>query len=275
MSVEMSGDHKSAAKIGSKRSYTGFLIFGIVFDLHRTRDTNCTNGYGLVVQAPLLIKGLPMRPLACLAIFASMVFAEYRSSPCWFMIARMSLEKKANESATDQAFRKELQRRRDEEQKLRFKVIEELKKDVKGEFETMKQLSDVDKANREWLKAEVAKSGWPTQSRIGFDGADAAWLLVQHADADRGFQKQCLKLLEVAAKMNEARPSHVAYLTDRVLCAEGKKQLYGTQFTQTAGRWEPKPIEDVANIDKRRAEAGLGTLADYRMQMEKAYGKGR
>lgn len=128
-----------------------------------------------------------------------------------------------------------------------------------------------DKENTTWLKAIVAKQGWPTISDIGKDGFNAAWLLVQHADADRPFQKQCLELMEKLPR-NEVIPTNVAYLTDRVLVAEGKKQKYGTQFTQVDGKHQPQPIEDEANVDKRRKELGLSTMAEYTRQIEKMYG---
>ena len=50
------------------------------------------------------------------------------------------------------------------------------------------------------------------------------------------------------------------------------KQLYGTQFTVVDGQWKPRPLEDEANVDKRRAEAGLPPLAEYRKLIEQEYG---
>ena len=63
----------------------------------------------------------------------------------------------------------------------------------------------------------------------------------------------------------------VAYLTDRVLLAENKKQIYGTQFTYSNGKWEPKPLGDAGNVDKRRAEIGLKPLAEYVKDLQSAY----
>ena len=70
--------------------------------------------------------------------------------------------------------------------------------------------------------------------------ARKAWLLVQHADADVKFQRRCLDLMARLPK-GEVSISNLAYLTDRVLLAEGKKQLYGTQFTSVDGKWQPGP----------------------------------
>jgi hypothetical protein len=35
-----------------------------------------------------------------------------------------------------------------------------------------------------------------------------------------------------------------AYLTDRVLLAEGNQQLYGTQVMLVGGTWQPRPLAD-------------------------------
>lgn len=84
-----------------------------------------------------------------------------------------------------------------------------------------------DAENLPWLKRVIATTGWPGISQVGPDGAEAAWLLVQHADADPAFQRHCLGLLTAAAERGDASLSNVAYLTDRVLLAEGKPQEYG------------------------------------------------
>jgi hypothetical protein len=103
------------------------------------------------------------------------------------------------------------------------------------------------------------------------DGADAAWLLVQHADADAKFQRECLDLM---ARMpaDQVSRTRLAYLTDRVLLAEGKKQVYGTQFQSVNGKWVPRELEDQAHVDERRSKVGLNTLAEYVRQLEAAYG---
>jgi hypothetical protein len=126
----------------------------------------------------------------------------------------------------------------------------------------------------QWLKQTVEKLGWPTNSLVGSEGADAAWLLVQHADADVKFQRKCLDLMAALPK-NEVSQTHFAYLTDRVLLAEGKKQIYGTQFDWVDGKLQPQSLEDEANVDKRRAEVGMPPLAQYAKEMEELYGVGK
>lgn len=130
------------------------------------------------------------------------------------------------------------------------------------------KILDIDRRNTARMKEIIQKHGWPGKSLVGDDGASAAWLLVQHADQDRAFQKRCLTLLERAVKAQEASAHDLAYLTDRVLVAEKKKQVYGIQWRKVDGKWQPEPIEDEKNVDKRRKEMGLSTLAENRKKIE-------
>ncbi len=144
----------------------------------------------------------------------------------------------------------------------------------KAEF---KKLGDavqrIDEENTERLGVIVERHGWPTSTLVGKDGAIAAWILVQHADLSPKFQRKCLDLM-AKVPHDEIRRSDLAYLTDRVLLAEGKKQVYGTQFTMANGKCKPRPLEDEANVDKRRKEAGLPPLAEYFKDAESFYGGG-
>ena len=147
-----------------------------------------------------------------------------------------------------------------------------LSKEKRAEFEKVTaKMREVDADNTKWLKSVVEKHAWPTNTLVGTDGADAAWLLVQHADADPKFQRRCLDLMAKLPK-SEVSPSKRAYLTDRVLLAEGKKQLYGTQFNLVDGKWKVRPLEDEANVDKRRADVGLPPLAEYAKTIEQQFG---
>ena len=130
------------------------------------------------------------------------------------------------------------------------------------------QMKEIDEAHTARMKEIVDEYGWPGYSLVGEDGSDAAWVLVQHS-GDLAFQKRCLSLLTTAAEAGEADRRHVAYLTDRVLVAEDKPQLYGTQFKPEGGRMVPFPIQDEDHVDQRRAEVGLSPLEEYRQQMNR------
>lgn len=120
----------------------------------------------------------------------------------------------------------------------------------------------IDEDNTAWLKEQVRQHGWPAYSDVGKEAGDAAWLLVQHADLDPAFQRRCLDLMSQLPR-DEISLQSMAYLTDRVLIAEGKNQVYGTQLVQRAGEWVPATLDDPARVDELRADVGLPPLADY------------
>lgn len=119
----------------------------------------------------------------------------------------------------------------------------------------------VDRKNTERMKEVVSSIGWPTISKVGKEGASNAWLLVQHADHDVGFQEHCLQLMKEAPS-GEVDISNIAYLEDRVRINQGRSQRYGTQFIQENSQHVPRPIEDEENVDIRRAEVGMGPLSE-------------
>jgi hypothetical protein len=133
---------------------------------------------------------------------------------------------------------------------------------AKGAYEIALRMGKVDEVNRLRMKEIVAKHGWPGKSVVGADGARAAWLFVQHADSDVAFQRQCLDLV-LKLPRGDVEAEHLAYLTDRVLLNEGKKQLYGMMLRKEDGKLVPKPIADEANVDRRRGALGLPPLAEY------------
>lgn len=144
----------------------------------------------------------------------------------------------------------------------------------KGMPELVHKLEAVDRDNTNQMRQIVKTYGWPTPKLVGKRGSELAWLLVQHADLNPGFQRECLDLMTPLLPKGEVSKSNYAYLTDRVLLAEGKKQRYGSQFHQNAaGVWEPKPLEDPDTVDKRRAEMGMGPISEYKKMIEEMYGK--
>jgi hypothetical protein len=118
----------------------------------------------------------------------------------------------------------------------------------------------------------IEAHGWPGRSFVGEEAADAAWLILQHAIGSPSLQRRGLALMTEAATTGDASLIHVAMLEDRIRSNEGKRQRYGTQFDwDENGLMSPLPIEDEANVDKRRAEVGLIPLAeDIRVKRQSA-----
>lgn len=103
--------------------------------------------------------------------------------------------------------------------------------------------------------------GWPQEDIAGKEGAEAAWLIAQHAISLPDFQRRVLVLLKESA--GHVPPAHAAYLEDRIRKFEGRPQLYGTQFDwDENGVLTTGPIEDKAGVDKRRAAVGLPPLTE-------------
>ncbi|MGS1077676.1 DUF6624 domain-containing protein [Pseudoxanthomonas beigongshangi] len=130
--------------------------------------------------------------------------------------------------------------------------------------EDIRQMMQVDAEHLPRIKQIVAEHGFPEVELVGRDGVDAAWLLVQHADADPAFQEQVLAAITPRVRSGEISRHQFILLTDRVLAGQGKPQRYGSQLLAQEGRWVPKPIEaPESEVDQRRAAMGDMPLADY------------
>lgn len=121
----------------------------------------------------------------------------------------------------------------------------------------IKNYEKITKNNSEWLKKIIYKKGWMPREFLGKKGEIHEWLIIQHSN-DIAFQKKYLSFLENLPK-NKERKQNIAYLTDRILINENKKQLYGTQFQNK----KPFPIHDSENLNKRRREMDLEDFNEH------------
>ena len=174
-------------------------------------------------------------------------------------------------SVKEPALRRELLQRVEQDQAIRKELIS--KGVERPDKAILARMQVIDTANTERVRAIVRQYGWPSPELVGRDGAEAAFLLVQHAD--HAFQKEMLPLVEKAYRSGGLSGHSYALLLDRVLVGEGKPQIYGTQakrFEEWKGQ-EPalQPIEDEPNVDKRRAEVGLPPLSEYREWLKRFY----
>ncbi len=104
--------------------------------------------------------------------------------------------------------------------------------------------------------------GWPGRSKLGDDGASAAFLVLQHAISRPDVQRRGLALMLDAIPAGDANALDAAYLSDRIAVFEGRPQLFGTQFDWTGGLLSPAPVEDPEGLDERRASVGLPPIAE-------------
>jgi len=138
-----------------------------------------------------------------------------------------------------------------------------------GMAAALKKIDDVGKRNAAWLNEVFDKHGWPGKSLVGLKGENDAWVLIIHAERDRALQSRCVGLLKESVRKGETHGQYLALLTDRVRLAEGKKQLYGTNLIKKGGELVPSPIEDEANVDKRRKDIGLPSVAESIERLKK------
>ncbi len=150
-------------------------------------------------------------------------------------------------------------------------VLQELAENGElGSTDYHPRIQEIHTKNTHRMKEIVEAHGWPGKDLVGDEGAEAAWMVVQHAVLDVDFMKSCVPLLEKAVVAKQAEGWQLAFLTDRLLTLAGKPQIYGTQFDHDDEGWPvPYPIEDEANVDQRRSELGLNTMKERTGEMQR------
>lgn len=126
-----------------------------------------------------------------------------------------------------------------------------------------KLISVKDSVNLIKVQSILDERGWLGPKVIGNQGNSTLFLVIQHAPLES--QVKYLPMMREAVKNQNANPSSLALLEDRVALRNGGKQIYGSQIgrDQATGEYFVSPIEDPTNVDVRRAEVGLEPLADY------------
>lgn len=161
--------------------------------------------------------------------------------------------------APDDALRRELLALAAEDRRVRAAL--EAAGELAGGYAP--RMEAVHRHNAARLRAIVARHGWPGRALVGDDGADAAWLIVQHAIGEPALLRATLPVLWDAAARGDAPAWQAAMLEDRIRTFEGRPQRYGTQLHPDAEGWlRPHEIEDPAEVDARRAAVGLEPLAE-------------
>jgi hypothetical protein len=92
------------------------------------------------------------------------------------------------------------------------------------------EMQAVREANAAALADIIDHEGWPPADRVGDDGAEAAWLIAQHAISLPDFARRCLAELERSAEAGGVPRWQPAYLEDRIRSLKGQPQRYGTSF---------------------------------------------
>jgi hypothetical protein len=153
-----------------------------------------------------------------------------------------------------------------DDQLERYKT-EEVEKEFGVNSKELKALWKViaikDSVNIIAIKKILDTYGWLGADVVGDIGNSTLFLVIQHADLKT--QEHYLPMMREAVKKHQASVSDLALLEDRIEIRNGRKQIYGSQismFPNTLNHFV-SPLIDPDNVDKRRAQVGLGSLADY------------
>ena len=119
-----------------------------------------------------------------------------------------------------------------------------------------------DSINLVKVKKILDERGWLGADIVGIQGNNALFLVIQHSDHET--QQKYLPMMREAVENGNARASSLALLEDRVALGKGEKQIYGSQIAgNSKSGYFIRPLIDPDNVDKRRAEVGLGPIQDY------------
>ena len=148
------------------------------------------------------------RHLECAMKFTSLLIAAVMLTGC---------ASPQTDSPTNPELRQALLDLREQDQTARQAFVD-MMKDVEtadgGGFsldaeqaEIMHAMAAIDAESTAFLKETVTTYGWPTFTMVGEDGAAAAWLLAQHADADPDFQTEVLELMRPPRRPGPSEPA--------------------------------------------------------------------
>ncbi|MDO1449773.1 hypothetical protein Q0590_26075 [Rhodocytophaga aerolata] len=123
--------------------------------------------------------------------------------------------------------------------------------------------TDIDKENQQIVVSTIEKCGFPSVEKHGNRSVEAVFLVIQHAG--KSLREKYFPQIKKSADQGDLQWSLVALMEDRMLMDRGEKQKYGSQVQKKNGsdKWSLYPIEDPQNVNKRRAQVGLGPIEEY------------
>lgn len=124
----------------------------------------------------------------------------------------------------------------------------------------------IDERNRNRLKQIFKEIGFPTTELIGQDAMNGVFIMIQHSDGDKKWQKSQLSNIESAVKKGDLDGSHYAYLYDRIKVNNGEKQRYGTQIANVYYKDKSIKLEELEEPEKLneiRRKIGLMPIEIY------------
>lgn len=154
--------------------------------------------------------------------------------------------------------------RDDQQSRMKLKPTTEQYGENSNELKSLKRrISELDSINVIKVARILDERGWLGADVIGQQGNTTLFLVIQHANLD--VQLKYLPMMRDAVQKGNAQASGLALLEDRIALRQGKRQIYGSQIGKDpdTGANYVAPLEDPDNVDKRRAQVGLGPIAEY------------
>ena len=135
--------------------------------------------------------------------------------------------------------------------------------DSKEVQDVWKTINSKDSINLIKVEKILADYGWLGADVVGETGNKTLFLVIQHSNTQT--QVKYLPMLREAVKNGKAKASYLALMEDRVLLAQGEKQVYGSQLEMDnkTNLYVLSPMIDPDNVDKRRAEVQLQPISEY------------
>jgi hypothetical protein len=123
------------------------------------------------------------------------------------------------------------------------------------------RIEEAHRENAARLRDLIECHGWPNESKAGAGGAEAAWLIAQHAIGEPTFMRTCRVMLDEESGCGRVPRWQFAYIDDRIRVFTDLPQRHGTQIDVTPLGAAPHPIEDVERLASLRASVGLPPIS--------------
>jgi len=128
--------------------------------------------------------------------------------------------------------------------------------------------NQLDRKNVQIVTKIIDSIGWLGKNQIGEKANNALFMAIQHANKLETMEKY-LPVMKEAVKNGKAEKKQLAYLIDRVEILNGRKQIYGTQYSlNEKGKVVILNNIDSSNVNDRRKSMELISIEKYKEMIE-------
>lgn len=157
-------------------------------------------------------------------------------------------------------------------EKLIWDLLQKSRLTGKEGEKAKKQLTEEQIAATSRICSLLNSGSWPIRASVGEEGMNALLYLIGRTLTIR-MQLELYPLVAASYEKGELTGSEtLAAYVDRLRVALGRKQLYGTQVSIKDGFLVQAPIENAAEVDKRREVMKIVPLKQYERALEIANG---